>query len=132
MLLSSSLEKAISRVGRVDRTQPQGRPFPLSSRRSGRLQRARAQRQDPSEAVLDLDAPSTSASRASVHEVYQVADAGAYPQAASSSGNPLAELAATNPAGLATAAAALGLTIFGLLKVFNKGSRTYNNNVGQE
>jgi len=51
----------------------------------------------------------------------------------SPSSNSLAELASSNPAGLATAAAAaLGITTFGLVKLFNQGSRTYANNVGQE
>uniref|UniRef100_A0A7S3VSG5 Methyltransferase domain-containing protein n=1 Tax=Dunaliella tertiolecta TaxID=3047 RepID=A0A7S3VSG5_DUNTE len=108
---------------------------PLSRRANSRrrLHTLRAQKQERSEAVLDLDAPSTSTPHhmAKAQEVYRTADAG-IPQATSSTSNSLAELAASNPAGLATAAAALGLTTFGLVKLFNKGSRSYSNNVGQE
>eukprot|EP00983_Pelagomonas_calceolata_P104477 1159032-Pelagomonas_calceolata.AAC.2 len=108
---------------------------PLSRRANSRrrLHTLRAQKQERSEAVLDLDAPSTSTPHhmAKAQEVYRTADAG-IPQATSSTSNSLAELAASNPAGLATAAAALGLTTFGLVKLFNKGSRSYSNNVGQD
>lgn len=93
--------------------------------------------QTHTEAHLDLgstpSAHSRLGSRVGTHqrrELYQLADSSATPR--DHAHNPLAELAATNPAGLAAAAAALGLTTFGLVKLFNRGSRSYSNNVGQE
>ena len=92
-----------------------------------------------SEAHLDLSSASpaqrTTTTTHATHpqrELYQLADSSASAAAHNHAHKPLAELAATNPAGLAAAAAALGLSTFGLVKLFNRGSRSYSNNVGQE
>lgn len=46
--------------------------------------------------------------------------------------NPILELASSNPAALGAVAAASGLSLYGLARLFNQGSRTYDGNVGQE
>lgn len=131
MQLSHAVDRAVgyssSSRPQLQPPSPHARSRRSSSRSHITRHQLRARAQQQSEASLDLDAPSTSAST-QAQERFQLAEN----SAVSSGTNSLADLAATNPAGLATAAAALGLTTFGLVKLFNQGSRTYTGNVGQE
>lgn len=74
---------------------------------------------------------------ASPSQLYTVSEAACCSQQSAPAPSPsqvasLASLASANPASVAAAVAALGLVTYGLTRDLSKGSRAYNNNVGQE
>ncbi len=108
-------------------------------RAAAHLQRAVAARSHTSPSSSS-EAQLVSSSSPSQQQLYTVAAAeqrsccSSSPAAAAPAPNELVRLASTaSPATLAAAAAALGLSSYGLWQLlFSKGSRTYQGNVGQE